>query len=250
MAQQNINVGTIANDGTGDPLRDSFQKTNSNFTELYGSRKLTLPAGTTAAGTAPLTFTEQAAPLTVVEPGTMEYVLHSLQFSQFLKRRGFVFSQNVRTTSTTVENTVTESAALLTAEHGINYLQVGKSEELVIRGTLEQRSNPAAFITFDVKYAGVTIHSIATTANNVIATGSPFILTVVTTFRSIGATGTVQINSFFEVAGETIKGGSDLVVIDTTGAEDTTITAQWNEADVADILVVEQGRVLCIEPNY
>lgn len=36
MAQQTINVGTTANDNTGDSLRDSFIKTNSNFTELYG----------------------------------------------------------------------------------------------------------------------------------------------------------------------------------------------------------------------
>lgn len=35
MAKQTINVGTSANDGTGDPLRDAFIKTNDNFTELY-----------------------------------------------------------------------------------------------------------------------------------------------------------------------------------------------------------------------
>lgn len=35
MAQQIINVGTAANDGTGDTLRGSQQKANANFTELY-----------------------------------------------------------------------------------------------------------------------------------------------------------------------------------------------------------------------
>jgi len=35
MAQQTINVGTTANDGTGDTLRDSFVKVNDNFTEVY-----------------------------------------------------------------------------------------------------------------------------------------------------------------------------------------------------------------------
>lgn len=38
MAQQNINVGTSANDGTGDTLRDSQIKANSNFTELYTNK--------------------------------------------------------------------------------------------------------------------------------------------------------------------------------------------------------------------
>ena len=35
MAKQVINVGTSANDGTGDKNRVAFQKCNANFTELY-----------------------------------------------------------------------------------------------------------------------------------------------------------------------------------------------------------------------
>lgn len=35
MAKQTINIGTIANDGTGDPLRNAFTKVNNNFTEVY-----------------------------------------------------------------------------------------------------------------------------------------------------------------------------------------------------------------------
>ena len=35
MAKQTINIGTTANDGTGDPLRTAFNKANDNFTELY-----------------------------------------------------------------------------------------------------------------------------------------------------------------------------------------------------------------------
>jgi len=35
MVQKIINVGAAANDGTGDPLRTSFQKINDNFSELY-----------------------------------------------------------------------------------------------------------------------------------------------------------------------------------------------------------------------
>jgi len=35
MAKQNIDVGSSANDGTGDPLRTAMIKANDNFTELY-----------------------------------------------------------------------------------------------------------------------------------------------------------------------------------------------------------------------
>ncbi len=43
MAQQNINIGSSANKGDGDPLRTAFTKINSNFTELYG--KVTILEG-------------------------------------------------------------------------------------------------------------------------------------------------------------------------------------------------------------
>jgi hypothetical protein len=35
MAKQIINLGQVANDRTGDPLRTAFDKVNANFTELY-----------------------------------------------------------------------------------------------------------------------------------------------------------------------------------------------------------------------
>lgn len=44
MAQQDINIGISANDGTGDSLRVAFQKIQDNFTELY-DRIAVLDAG-------------------------------------------------------------------------------------------------------------------------------------------------------------------------------------------------------------
>lgn len=44
MAQQTINVGTSADDGTGDVARTAGQKINANFTELY-SRPVTRISG-------------------------------------------------------------------------------------------------------------------------------------------------------------------------------------------------------------
>jgi len=37
MNLTNINVGTVANDGTGDALRTAFQTVNANFTEVANS---------------------------------------------------------------------------------------------------------------------------------------------------------------------------------------------------------------------
>lgn len=55
MAQQTINVGTVANDGTGDPIRTGMIKVNDNFTELYdATADLATADGTLAAADAAL----------------------------------------------------------------------------------------------------------------------------------------------------------------------------------------------------
>lgn len=49
MAREIINVGVVANDGLGDPLRVAYQKCNNNFAELYS--RLQSEAPTSAVGT-------------------------------------------------------------------------------------------------------------------------------------------------------------------------------------------------------
>jgi hypothetical protein len=44
MTQLLIDVGDVANDGQGTPLRTAFQYINSNFTELYNNIQTTPPA--------------------------------------------------------------------------------------------------------------------------------------------------------------------------------------------------------------
>jgi hypothetical protein len=50
MPRQTINIGTSPNDGTGDPLRTAFDKTNDNFLEVYadGGGVITVTDPTTA----------------------------------------------------------------------------------------------------------------------------------------------------------------------------------------------------------
>jgi len=47
MAIQSINIGSIANDGTGDDLREAFAKVNNNFSEL--DNRVTIADGSDAA---------------------------------------------------------------------------------------------------------------------------------------------------------------------------------------------------------
>ena len=55
MAKQTVDIGTVANDGTGDPLRTAFDKLNDNFDELY----LDTASVSTASGTITLNLNSQ-----------------------------------------------------------------------------------------------------------------------------------------------------------------------------------------------
>ena len=40
MANSIINIGTLANDGTGDDLREAFIKVNNNFKKLFSKNTI------------------------------------------------------------------------------------------------------------------------------------------------------------------------------------------------------------------
>lgn len=206
-------------------------------------------AGGTGAGTAPLKLTTQANGLTVVEQWAIELVGNSLQFTQLAKRRGVQMSQNPITSTTTLGNSTTESAAILTSEHGANYLEVGKVEILRLTGIVQQTVTGAGVLQVRVKYAGNTILTITTASGN-IAASTPFEVRVYTTCRSTGAAGTMQINGHLWIDGvANIPDSRATPTIDTTTAQNTTITLQWTSAQANNTISVDQGYVECIEPN-
>lgn len=76
MAQQIINIGTVANDGTGDPLRDAMDKVNDNFTELYSG---STAARGTISGTTSTIANNASANVTI--SGYKGYLLYKIQTS-------------------------------------------------------------------------------------------------------------------------------------------------------------------------
>lgn len=54
MSQELINVGTLPNDGSGDPLRTAFEKVNNNFTQLFNTGYQQTVVVTTGNVTVPL----------------------------------------------------------------------------------------------------------------------------------------------------------------------------------------------------
>ena len=84
MAQQQIGVGAVANDNTGDPIRDAFIKVNDNFDEAYATgiidSNLVTPgneATPTSVNLNGLTTSVDNADITVKANGTGQIILDS-----------------------------------------------------------------------------------------------------------------------------------------------------------------------------
>ena len=102
MAKQTIDIGTTANDGTGDSLRTGAIKINENFDELYAA------SGTgsgTGSGTAEITFTVTANTLSgfyVFEQDDRFFLSDAVQPVLYLQR-GTTYNFNMSTTGHPLE---------------------------------------------------------------------------------------------------------------------------------------------------
>ena len=98
MAQVTLNIGTNANDGTGDTLRDAMVKVNENFTELFSSPLIA--SGITVSGNEirsnrsndDLKFSPSGTGTVVIEGGT-----------------GFTVDSNINIKDNIIKTTVTNS---------------------------------------------------------------------------------------------------------------------------------------------
>ena len=84
MAQQQIGVGAVANDNTGDPIRDAFVKVNDNFDEAYATgiidSNLVTPgneATPTTANVNGMTTSVDDADITIKANGTGTIILEN-----------------------------------------------------------------------------------------------------------------------------------------------------------------------------
>jgi hypothetical protein len=85
MAQQLLNAGSTANDGTGDTLRSGAIKINANFTELYSNSSSQLP---TQTGNAGLFLATNGTTLSWANPSSNSLPSQSGQTGKFLTTNG------------------------------------------------------------------------------------------------------------------------------------------------------------------
>ena len=65
MAKQFVNIGIEGNDGTGDSIRDAFNKVNENFTELYAVFGQGGQISFTSLSDTPVSYTHLTLPTTI-----------------------------------------------------------------------------------------------------------------------------------------------------------------------------------------
>lgn len=86
--QEVINVGTLPNDGLGDPLRTAYQKINNNFSNLFSTFVNTSNTYTVGNSSSQVIFQTSAEEFT-----TGEFVLYAIDTSSYDTQSTKLFAQ-------------------------------------------------------------------------------------------------------------------------------------------------------------
>lgn len=167
---------------------------------------------------------------------TLEYANDRFYITNVGTQRSIDRTSDVALSTETVENTTTETL-VYTGLIAANSLRAGNILKINMSGEVDEES-AADFCTIRIKFGGVTITSIvspgAGTANQC------WHIDGFTTIRSIGASGIMAWHADM-TAGTGSAEVCGVTSIDTTAAENITITAQWNNAKAGNIFRLTQG---------
>jgi len=270
MARQNINIGSNANDGTGDDLRTAMQKINTNFTELYA--ETAVDSGITISGNTissnrsdddivfepsgagavrfpavtindnSITGTRSNEDLTIAAAGTGNLILGSLRVN------GTTISSDDSTKITLAESVditgVLQVNELASADSSNIYINDG----LNVSGTLTANS----FVTNTIISSESTAVEIA---DGLTVSGTLTANTFVTNAISSTESSAIQINDAVNISGTTTT--SSLFVND----DNITIARRWNDdstrtssvgksGDTAGMIAWEDDDVYVCTGNY
>ncbi len=183
MAQQLINIGTTANDGTGDNLRTAFDKINDNFTEVYTNAQTAIEV---SADTTPqLGGNLDVNGRSIVSTSNGNITINP-------NGTGSVILDNLRVNDRTISSNVTNTQLVLRGNgtQGVNILSAvintGTVDNVVIGGTTAAAGTfTDASVTGNLAVTGnvavtantgltgnLTVSGVSTLAGNVVCTGS------------------------------------------------------------------------------
>lgn len=200
--------------------------------------RLHLPAGTGDVGKAPLKFDDGGELTATPEVGAVEFDDGTFYLSETPggARRAISVSADAITASTTVTNT-TDETVLYTGPIAANEMRVGKVYRAHVFG-LVSTANTSQQITMRVRVGGTLVGTATFSPGNLTADG--WHAEIDLTVRAIGVSGAVS--TFMDIDMETmVDVVTESVVVDTTVAEDITVTAEWGAANAGNIITITQG---------
>jgi len=216
MAQQTLNVGSNANDGTGDTLRAAMQKVNTMFTEVYAS---SLFNDSISLVGNEITATRSNDNLVIRPSGTGTVTMDKL-----------VVDNNIQLTDNIISTTTSNSNLKLSAS-GTGSIEIAKVDidGGAIDGTVIGGTTPAAatFTTVTANTSAV-LDGVTITDNTISSNASNANLEL-----SGNGSGTVKIGAFVFPASD----GSANQFLKTDGSGNlgfATATATLNHGDISD----------------
>jgi hypothetical protein len=182
---------------------------------------LVLRAGTVGVGDAPLRI-QAGDLLTVPEAGTIEFDGTGIYLTPTSHRRFISLASDSIIATTTA--TTTGSTTLWT---GITNADELKAHRVyVVKGCGLYTTDAVDTATITLKLGATTIGSITTPVGAV--TNGPWYLEVFLTIRTIGETGTISAFGRLDASTGSSYGVLESFVLDTTIANDVTITCTWS----------------------
>lgn len=167
----------------------------------------------------------------------------------FPSSTGFLTVLYAATTDSTLTNTITETSIIPTGIGTLtapaNFLVVGKVLRARIAGIYTTPGLGTPAITVKIKLGSTVIGSVTTSSLAVGITGARFYGDSYITVRSIGASGSVVIDSGVTynttgnvIVSDALNNGAAAVTIDTTGSLTMDVTGTWDTASTTRIIKV------------
>ena len=222
----------------GDTMTGQLNVPNVNVGGITAATALLeLAAGTTSV--APLKFTTGSF-LTTPEQGAFEYGSGHLLFSpQDSVRYAVVMANGVKTSTTEVTNTTTETT-IYTKDFAANELHV---DEVITITAMGIYTNASASDDFTIRWKldGVTVHTASRIGGNETDAGWEALARI--TIRTAGASGEfVDFFRYDENNGNSYQSGDSTThSIDTTTTHTFSITMQWDNAKAGNLFYCTQG---------
>ena len=145
MAKTNVNTGSGANAGDGDPLRTAFTSLNSNTDEIYslfGNGNTLAISGDATVSAGALTIANDAVEHAMLEPRyTAKATSTGSQNLNAADATTFLLTGNVATATLTIQN-----------------MKLGQVIDIVLSGTLS-----SAVITLATNFTSTTINKVGST---------------------------------------------------------------------------------------